>query len=357
MDDEKPRSMNQNEEELFNGSRAGIIDDVDVNQFPLDTWNIVDSGDIMLKQQRQYELNLAETRASNDSTGMANALANLGCHHGNMGHFTESIKYLKKALRLRRSLPLGMRHLDVADTLNSLAAAYLRRGSDRGDGGGDYQYLNKVVKLSMEAVSIASDKSDGDLKVATALNYIGMAQERLGLFDDAFENYEEALRVRSNILGEDHPSCAICFHNIGNIHVAHEEYNIALEHYTESLSLRISAMGKNHPSVAMTLNSIGIVHVYRTSYDEALLFHERALLIWRETMGHNASHPAIAETLFHIGVVLKKKVQLNEAIEYFIEALRIFRESGIGLENSFVKKTKRNIAAFEQVLDVKSAIL
>ena len=47
----------------------------------------------------------------------------------------------------------------------------------------------------MEAVSIASDKPDVDIPVAKALNYIGIAQERLYFFDDAFENYEGGVSI------------------------------------------------------------------------------------------------------------------------------------------------------------------
>jgi tetratricopeptide (TPR) repeat protein len=83
---------------------------------------------------------------------------------------------------------------------------------------------------------------------------MGNCAARCGQLSDARVHFEEALRIKRQILGNKHQSTAQTLHNIGNVLHEQNESVLALKHYQEALSIRKSCLGDDHLEVAYTLH-------------------------------------------------------------------------------------------------------
>ena len=58
------------------------------------------------------------------------------------------------------------------------------------------------------------------------------------------------MKIRSQVLGENHPDMATSYNNIGNAYCNRGDYDKALEFYQKALKIRFQVLGENHPDVA-----------------------------------------------------------------------------------------------------------
>jgi tetratricopeptide (TPR) repeat protein len=146
----------------------------------------------------------------------------------------------------------------------------------------------------------------------------------LGEYDKAIEYYEKSLKIQLVTLGENHPSTATTYNNIGSAWKSKGEYDKAIEYYEKSLKIQLATLGENHPDTATTYNNIGSAWKSKGKYDKAIEYYEKSLKIQLVTLGEN--HPDTATTYNNIGLVWKSKGEYDKAIEYYEKALMILRK-------------------------------
>lgn len=281
-------------------------------------------------------------------------LSSLGHAYLNMDDkYEDALKCMEDVLKIRKE-KLGPWHIDIADALNGVAIARLRLGR-----------LDESLSASLEAVGIAgantsNNKSNNNnkergtgfsedadsLKLATAMNNLGLVYEKMERIDDALLSFKEALKIRLEILGEDHLTVASCVHNMANLYCEKGEYDEAMVAFKQSLRSKEMIYGRYHPSIATTLGSIGTCHMWKGEYTRAIRYHTKAITIWEKVLG-TTSHPNIADSLNNCGVALKRKGEYTEAMENFTSALRMYREAGVKPDHAGVVSVIRNIADFE----------
>ena len=73
----------------------------------------------------------------------------------------------------------------------------------------------------------------------------------------AEEFYLKSLKIRQNLLGENHSDVAMYYINLGVLY--HNMGNLpkAEEFYLKSLKIRQNLFGENHPNVATSYNNLG----------------------------------------------------------------------------------------------------
>ena len=86
--------------------------------------------------------------------------------------------------------------------------------------------------------------------------------------------------------------------------------------------LRTDTLGEQHPDTAFTLNSM--VCCYAGNVDASFLLHERAMHIFKNTLGQ---HPATAVSMSFMGVSFVNKKQHRKAVELYEQALRIYERT------------------------------
>lgn len=117
--------------------------------------------------------------------------------------------------------------------------------------------------------------------VATSINNIGYIRQRSGSATAAetMAAYQDALRIKQNILGSDSLSVAKTMNNIGSVYFSVGEFEPALSTYTEAHRIMTHNLGDDHLDVATLHSNIGDVHLARSQYDTALVRYREALRI------------------------------------------------------------------------------
>ncbi|GBG25815.1 Kinesin light chain 3 [Hondaea fermentalgiana] len=212
-----------------------------------------------------------------------------------------------------------------------------------------YGPLNMVLNDRVQGIHLqkarqAVDKArqrENEEGLADALESAGFLFTSRWLFDSALANYEEALSIRKEALGDRHPDVATTLNNIAGVYDDQGRYEEALAYYEEALLIRKKSLGDRHPDVATTLSGIASVYYSRSRDEEALANYEEALSIREEALGDR--HPDVATTLNNIADVYYSQSRYEEALANYEEALSIRKES-LGDRHPDVATTLNNIA-------------
>jgi len=101
------------------------------------------------------------------------------------------------------------------------------------------------------------------------------------------EYLQKSLDILIKIYGEEHPSTATFYNNIGSVYKSQGKYEKALEYYQKSLHSRIKIYGEENPATATSYHNIGSVYKLQGKYEKAL-DHQKSLKfkikdLWRRT--------------------------------------------------------------------------
>ena len=262
------------------------------------------------------------------------------------GHFTEGAEIARGVVQ--RADELGYRPL--------MAEAHFRLGSLQ-DKTGEYPAAEANLYLAAQA---AADAHDDALIAAALVSQVVVVGDRQARTDEglALHRSAEVALLRS---GDDPVLRAQLLHNYGNVQLVQGLYAESQRTYLQAVTLREEVLGADHPDLAATLNNLGLVQGYQGRYEESLATHDRALAIKRRTLG--SDHPDLAASLNNIGIVRVNQNQLDEAIEAFEQTRRIY-EHAFGPEHADVARTMSNIAyvyeiqeKYEQAIEVQKQAL
>jgi tetratricopeptide (TPR) repeat protein len=138
-----------------------------------------------------------------------------------------------------------------------------------------YQNRNHLAALEMyqEALRIRRQVYGDDeenLEVAATLNSIGLVLFKLGLFELAIQSFSEGLRMRRKTLGDAHRDVAIILYNIATVHLELGAEDEAMDCYQDALQVEIKALGPDHYDLTLTLRHISQVYQQRGEMAEAM---------------------------------------------------------------------------------------
>ena len=126
---------------------------------------------------------------------------------------------------------------------------------------------------------------------------LGVAQKKLNMMDDAFQNFRKALALN--------PNYADAHYNLAVILAEQNKINEALEHYRKAVELK--------PSHISSRNNLGVALLKKDRTDEAIEHFRIALKI----------EPRYASAHFNLGVALAKQGRLYEAIEHYVYSIKV----------------------------------
>jgi tetratricopeptide (TPR) repeat protein len=128
----------------------------------------------------------------------------------------------------------------------------------------------------------------------------------------ALEEPQDALDLYQNLvlISKDDGIKGVLWHNIATIHVEQGDYDLALDEFHQALQLKQDTGGNNHPEVAKTLNSLGVLHAGALAqYPKARECFQQALMIARinaEDPSTDADVINILQNISHIEQQLNK---------------------------------------------------
>lgn len=254
-------------------------------------------------------LQIFVTKVPHRKEKVASLLHLIGCVYLMSGEQKKAMKLFEESLQARRKV-LGFVHLDVASTLFNMA--FLHQTRNR---------LDRALKCLEEALKIRQLRLPDSEKVAVTHEKIGSLARAIGKTKKAQIAFEEALRIRRLIHGEQHEAVATVLQELGDLMDDLGEYDSAMSYYIDALDIRRNRLGLDDIAVAETLYSMGYTLHNNDEPERALVCFEESLSIRRYQLGEDSKE--VGDTLNMMGFLKAKKGELDDAITLLWDALRI----------------------------------
>lgn len=148
---------------------------------------------------------------------------------------------------------------------------------------------------------LASDKiPDQNLQIAYSnlLENLGIVFSRLAISKQAAEYLEQALKLKEQYLGKNHPDSTQCLTALGMVYRTLGEASLAKDCLEQSLALQEKQYTNMHIALAPTLSELGMSYKDLGELKKGKAFMERALEIQENHYGKD--HLNVAKTLIYI---------------------------------------------------------
>lgn len=242
---------------------------------------------------------LAVAGESGNSDVMISSEYRLGSLYDRQKRDSLSVRHLRAGIE--KSLVANNARSEAMGN-HALARFYLARN--------DPKRSIELINRSLKLVSTSADRLTFDLYAS-----LGDAYKLLGTYDDAVENYLNALRLASQL--QDEQANADMFNSIGTVYHRTGDYDQALDYFDRAL--QISKRYDNKEAMMSNLLNTGVIHQKRHDYENALAKYRRVLSLSRE-LG-DAHTEAIATG--NIGSTLVEQGELKEGLQYLNKALAL----------------------------------
>ena len=257
----------------------------------------------------EKSLQILVTKVPHRKEKVASLLHLIGCVYLMSGEQKKAMKLFEESLQARRKV-LGFVHLDVASTLFNMA--FLHQTRNR---------LDKALKCLEEALKIRQLRLPDSEKVAVTHEKIGIHARTIGKTKKAQIAFEEALRIRRIVHGEQHEAVATVLQELGELMDDLGEYDYAMNYFIDALDIRRNRLGPDDVAVAETLYSMGFTLHNNDASDRALVCFEESLSIRRFQLGEDSKE--VGDTLNMMGFLKARQGELEDALALLWDALRI----------------------------------
>src|SRR5262249_48254012 len=117
--------------------------------------------------------------------------------------------------------------------------------------------------LEQGAEKIVKGLKDQPVVQAKLLDTIGRLYQNIGLYDRAQALLEDALKLRRQELGNDHPDVATSLDHLGEVASLKADYARGESLLREALTMRRKLLGAESKDVAVSLNHLAMVMLNR----------------------------------------------------------------------------------------------
>jgi tetratricopeptide (TPR) repeat protein/transcriptional regulator with XRE-family HTH domain len=225
--------------------------------------------------------------------------------------YAQAEAYLSQALAMYRQV-MGEEQPEIAKALQRLGELYFHKGA-----------YAQAKAVNQEALAIyRKGKLENDqIEAATCLNNQAMFLHALGDYAQAEPFYQEALSMREQLLGSEHPQVAESLNNLGFFYYAQGKYQQAEPLYQRALAIYEKTQSPESHYIARGLNNLAKLYVSSGEYARAEPLYLRAQEIYARAQG--AEHPMVAFVLYNLGDLYHQQKRVEEAELLYLEALAI----------------------------------
>jgi tetratricopeptide (TPR) repeat protein len=174
---------------------------------------------------------------------------------------------------------------------------------------GAAQYYEQALEIRKQ--SLGEDHPD----YAMSLNNLGILNYKMGAYQAAESYYQKALEIRKKVLGQVHPEYASSLITLGNLYLDMGDYQAAEPYYKQALEIYKIALGDDHPNYAMSLNNLGILYYDMGDYKAAEPYFEQNLEIKMQSLGED--HPDYIKANLNYAQLLKKLNRQDTAFRIY----------------------------------------
>ncbi len=177
--------------------------------------------------------------------------------------------------------------------------------------------------LDKGATSISGMK-DQPVAQATLMDTMGHVYYTLGLYDQAANLLESAVRIRRQQLGPNSLDLALSTFNLAAVRVERGDSQEAERLAREALRIREQQLPPNDPDLARAVHLLGIAMQEAQRIDEAERYYKRAAEIMRQAPGDNEVDLAGIQN--DLATLYQEKADYPKALELYQESVRVRRK-------------------------------
>lgn len=169
---------------------------------------------------------------------------------------------------------------------------------------------------------------------------LGLKNETLGLcwqgtgelhyylrdFDRAIEDYQVALAIYREVLGDDHNKVSICYNNLGLFYNSKGDYAASSEHFKKSVAIQLLINAPCATDLASTYLNISTNLLHLDMAQEALTYLEQALDIRINCTGPEGQ--LVGNILSNIGSAYGSMGNYHKEAEYLEKAKSVLERAG-----------------------------
>ncbi|CAJ1961415.1 unnamed protein product [Cylindrotheca closterium] len=248
------------------------------------------------------------------SQEVATLLNKLGNLNYKMQDFDTAMRNYRDGLEIERRV-LSPNHLHLIITQTNIAHIHRQLGQHQ-DARNEYK---RVLMMQIEAFG-----EDG-IQLAETHACIGLMCSRMEDNENTVKSYQAALRVYRHHYGtNEHPNIASTLNSIGLALFKQGVFELAKACFSEGLRIRSKLLGSNHPDVAILWYNGATVCAELGDEDEAIAMYKEALRVEKCSLGND--HPDVVLTLQHLGQLFQQLGRIEQSIGYYEEAISITRD-------------------------------
>ncbi len=269
----------------------------------------------------------------------------IGSIYYETGSFVESIESYNKAIGICK-FHKGTNNTDLAALYQNVSRPHFKLGS---------KGQKKAIGLLEDALEICRNQVNANERTKMLAGIIiansAVVYEAIGDYEKAKEYQYEAISEKEKLMGKNHPSVAMSYHNLGSFFQKMGRYSLALDATQTALDIRQKKLGNEHPHTLTTEYNLVVIYSRLHLYDKAQKIAEKLLAFCKNDRS-NSTYYAILDELGNLHI---KKKEFNLALEFFekslIEKIRFHGETyiaknthALNLGNLHYNQSKYDIA-------------
>lgn len=259
----------------------------------------------------QIALDLHVQRVGEFHFDTVNTLVNIAELYWTEQQLQPALATLERALRIcdaavEEDAPV------VAEVTMALGLCLFENGHDPQQA---LYFLHEALRIRRQALG------DEHPYTAYVLTSIGYVHQQSGALAEADDYYQQGLAIRQRLLGEEHPDTAHSLYSLGKLRRRQGEWDAAEGFLRQALSIYLENQGEEYIFAASCLNELGAAALGKGDLATAHQVLKRALAVRQKLF--QTDHPHIADTLYHLGMTWLTARNLVAAAEHLQQSLQI----------------------------------
>jgi serine/threonine protein kinase len=231
----------------------------------------------------------------------------LGSTYEAIGVYEKSVAELKEALSIQKKI-LGSDHPDTLNTMNSLAAVFIRLGR--------FAEAESLLQETVSRQKLVLGAENEETVIS--MHNLGIVYYYQGKFEEAESIGRETLEIRKRVLGEDHPHIISSLENLAVALSGQKKHVEAEKVYIEAKEKALRNFGSNHPIMLRIIHNYACELNHLKKYQESESLFLETLERQKDVFGPD--HPDTIITMANLADLLNN-------MERYVEAETLSREA------------------------------
>ncbi len=160
---------------------------------------------------------------------------------------------------------------------------------------------------------------------ARLLSQAGDFQSTHGFYPQAQSFHQQALIIREEVLGREHPTTAESLNKLGVLYRSQGNYEQAEKFHQQALTIRKNRLGPYDLMTAESLNNLGVLYRSQGKYEQAEPLQQQALSIYKQLLG--LAHPNTLIAFINLAQLFAEQRNYEQAESLLQEALTISEQT------------------------------